>query len=147
MSDRNIPAEPMLRDLLTAFGQAYHKLLTFGAAYAAEVEAAEAAIISRAAHETAAPLTLGKLVLDTARGDVKERTLSPSEAESFHKALARSPRRVDETPAEPSPCEHLRSELLAEKRDSGEPIFEMRKCLDCTKIFRVRSSLKANGDV
>jgi len=45
-------------------------------------------------------------------------------------------------PAEPKDCEHLRSELLAEKRKDGEPLFEMRKCLDCTKIFRVRSSLK-----
>jgi hypothetical protein len=52
-----------------------------------------------------------------------------------------------ETAAEPSPCEHLRSELLAEKTKDGEPLFQMRKCLDCGKGFRVRSSLKAGGDV
>jgi hypothetical protein len=45
-------------------------------------------------------------------------------------------------PTELKPCEHLRSELLAEKQKDGEPLFEMRKCLDCTKVFRVRSSLK-----
>jgi hypothetical protein len=50
-----------------------------------------------------------------------------------------------ETAAEPSPCEHLRSELLAEKTKDGEPLFQMRKCLDCGKGFRVRSSLKAGG--
>lgn len=44
-----------------------------------------------------------------------------------------------EPPAEPKPCEHLRSKLLAEK-DSERP-FQMRECLDCEKIFRVRSSL------
>jgi hypothetical protein len=54
----------------------------------------EACWAERSSPETGAPLTLGKLVLDTARGDVKERTLSPSEAESFHKALASSPRRT-----------------------------------------------------
>lgn len=50
-----------------------------------------------------------------------------------------------ETAAEPSPCEHLRSELLAEKTKDGEPLFQMRKCLDCGKGFRVRSSLKAGA--
>jgi hypothetical protein len=48
--------------------------------------------------------------------------------------------------AEPEQCEHLRSELLAEKRADGEPLFEMRKCIDCTKIFRVRRSLKTNPE-
>lgn len=43
------------------------------------------------------------------------------------------------------PCEHLRSELLAEKRTAGEALFQMRKCLDCEKIFRVRSSLKSEA--
>lgn len=47
----------------------------------------------------------------------------------------------DEPSAEPSPCEHLRSELLGAKVTDGYPIFEMRKCLDCEQIFRVRSSL------
>lgn len=42
---------------------------------------------------------------------------------------------------EAQPCEHLRSELLAEKTRDGDPLFQMRKCLDCEKIFRVRSSL------
>lgn len=47
----------------------------------------------------------------------------------------------DDVQAEPKPCEHLRSELLAEKRKDGEPVFEMRKCLDCEKAFRVRRSV------
>jgi hypothetical protein len=37
-------------------------------------------------------------------------------------------------------CDHPRSELLARKGDQ----FEMRKCLDCTKIFRVRLPEKAS---
>jgi hypothetical protein len=51
-----------------------------------------------------------------------------------------------ETTAEPTPCEHLRSELLADKTKDGEPLFQMRKCLDCTLIFRVRSSLKTGAE-
>jgi hypothetical protein len=43
--------------------------------------------------------------------------------------------------SEPQECEHLRSELLAEKRDAGQPVFEMRKCLGCGKTFRVRTSV------
>jgi len=45
--------------------------------------------------------------------------------------------------SEAEPCEHLRSELLAEKQ-SAEPPFEMRKCLDCTKIFRKRLAKRTN---
>lgn len=52
---------------------------------------------------------------------------------------------ADHRDHERQPCEHLRSELLAEKRTEGRPLFEMRKCLDCTKIFRVRLSVKAGG--
>lgn len=48
--------------------------------------------------------------------------------------------------AEPSPCEHLRSELLAEKNREGQPLFEMHKCLDCKVIFRVRSSVKSEPE-
>jgi hypothetical protein len=52
-----------------------------------------------------------------------------------------------ETPAPPEPglktCDHPESELLAEKQVAGEPLFQMRKCLDCNQIFRVRSSLKS----
>jgi hypothetical protein len=54
--------------------------------------------------------------------------------------------RTVETTAEPTPCEHLRSELLADKTKDGEPLFQMRKCLDCTLIFRVRSSLKTGAE-
>jgi hypothetical protein len=54
-------------------------------------------------------------------------------------------RGAQKAPAEPEKCEHLRSELLAEKRTNGEPLFEMRKCLDCTKIFRARRTLKTEG--
>jgi hypothetical protein len=54
---------------------------------------------------------------------------------------------AQKVPAEPKPCEHLRSELLAEKKREGETLFEMRKCLDCTKIFRVRSSLKTGEEL
>jgi hypothetical protein len=43
---------------------------------------------------------------------------------------------------EETECDHPRSELLARK---GEQ-FEMRKCLDCTKIFRVRLPEKASGE-
>lgn len=43
-------------------------------------------------------------------------------------------------PSEPVECEHLRSELLAVSMPHQEP-FEMRKCLDCTKIFRVRKTV------
>ena len=46
---------------------------------------------------------------------------------------------ADDVPAEP--CEHLRSEFLAEKQSGDDLIFQMRKCLDCTKIFLVRSSV------
>mgnify|MGYP001579308551 CR=1 FL=1 len=46
---------------------------------------------------------------------------------------------ADEPPSEPKPCEHLRSELLAEKQTNGEPLFQMRKCLDCKLQFRVRT--------
>lgn len=50
-----------------------------------------------------------------------------------------------EKASEPLPCEHLRSERLATKSSpDGEPLFEMRKCLDCMKIFRVR--LAQNGE-
>lgn len=47
----------------------------------------------------------------------------------------------DDVPEGPKPCEHLRSELLAEKQKYGEPLFQMRKCLDCEKTFRVRTSV------
>jgi hypothetical protein len=50
-------------------------------------------------------------------------------------------RPAHDVPVEPKPCEHLRSELLAEKACDGEPLFQMRKCLDCSKTFRVRTSL------
>lgn len=50
-----------------------------------------------------------------------------------------------EKASEPLPCEHLRSERLGTKSShDGEPLFEMRKCLDCMKIFRVR--LAQNGE-
>jgi hypothetical protein len=37
----------------------------------------------------------------------------------------------------PEPCDHRHSELLTYKR-TEQGSFEMRKCLECTKIFRVR---------
>ena len=46
--------------------------------------------------------------------------------------------------SEAEPCEHLRSELLAEKQ-SAEPPFEMRKCLDCKQIFRVRLTVRTGA--
>lgn len=46
---------------------------------------------------------------------------------------------------EPKQCVHRRSELLGEKQKDGEPLFQMRKCLDCRLIFRVRSSLKSSA--
>jgi hypothetical protein len=49
-------------------------------------------------------------------------------------------------PVDPSPCEHLRSELLAEKQTAGVPLFQMRKCLDCGKAFRVRSSVEHTAE-
>lgn len=55
-------------------------------------------------------------------------------------------RSAADVPAEPKPCEHLRSELLAEKTKDGEPLFQMRKCLDCEKTFRVRTSVSAPAD-
>lgn len=39
--------------------------------------------------ETIAPLTLGKLILDTARGDVKQRTLSPEETRQIWESIGR----------------------------------------------------------
>ncbi len=43
-------------------------------------------------------------------------------------------------------CEHLRSERLGTKSSlDGQPLFEMRKCLDCTKIFRKRLTVKSGG--
>jgi hypothetical protein len=45
--------------------------------------------------------------------------------------------------APPAECEHLRSDLLAEKQTDGQPLFQMRKCLDCDKTFRVRSYVTA----
>lgn len=52
---------------------------------------------------------------------------------------------LTEKVSEPLPCEHLRSERLGTKSSpDGDPLFEMRRCLDCTKIFRVR--LAQNGD-
>lgn len=47
---------------------------------------------------------------------------------------------TQKTNGEPVECEHLRSDLLAAKRKHGEPLFEMRKCLDCHKTFRVRKN-------
>lgn len=53
---------------------------------------------------------------------------------------------VEPTPRlDPKPCNHPRSELLAAKGGEGGA-FEMRKCLECAKIFRVRLSVKASGD-
>lgn len=72
------------------------------------------------------------------------RELSPSEAASFDKTLARSPRRVPEKSAAEQ-CQHLRSELLAEK-DTTATHFEMRKCLDCNQIFRKRLAVRTSGD-
>lgn len=56
-------------------------------------------------------------------------------------------KRLSHEPSEePKECEHLRSELLAEKHVEGQPLFQMRKCLDCSKTFRVRTSLKSRGE-
>jgi hypothetical protein len=43
----------------------------------------------RAPETKAKPLTLGKLILDTARGDVKQRTLSPEEAQQVWGSIRR----------------------------------------------------------
>jgi hypothetical protein len=78
---------------------------------------------------------------EAALGSVHE-TPAPQLVQGISRALETEIRPV-ETATEPKPCEHVRSELLAEKHAAGEPLFQMRKCLDCTLIFRVRSSLKS----
>lgn len=77
------------------------------------------------------------------------------EGNGHHKAAAGARKLIAEAraalavepAADPKPCEHLRSELLAEKTRDGDPLFQMRKCLDCTLIFRVRSSLNRRGEL
>lgn len=83
---------------------------------------------------------------DCAIEDVKRLTLQI--AQSCHDARSDPEfggcpleKRAVDVPAEPKPCEHLRSDLLAEKQKDGEPLFQMRKCLDCEKTFRVRTSV------
>jgi hypothetical protein len=55
------------------------------------------------------------------------------------KLYARVP--ADDVPAEPKPCEHLRSELLGETQKDDEPLFQLRMCMDCGKSFHVRTSV------
>jgi hypothetical protein len=59
-----------------------------------------------------------------------------AEAEQQHRLAADAVACLEERCA-PEPCDHPRSELLTYKR-TEEGGFEMRKCLECTKIFRVR---------
>jgi hypothetical protein len=72
---------------------------------------------------------------------------SPQKADAPRAAFVSQDRFENDDQSEGKPCGHARSELLAEKLTASlAPVFEMRKCLDCTKIFRVQSSPKTGAD-